>query len=184
MLCDSEFPGAEQGSNVPRKSWMDGVKRGLLMCRVVFFQSTFEEESRHAEMVVCGLCDELGIARMNAKKMDGRETKKATSDFVAIIEILRKGPLAPELQINQERLDQKGGVVSLAKIGNSSSAPYLIAQDVRLRKLHGWAPLATYIPYLKVLESHNATQHAGMTPSIPFRFHLMHMLITLTLIPL
>ena len=154
------------------------------MFRGVSFRSKFEQESRHAEMAICALCDALGIGRMNPKKMYGKETKRTTSDFVACIEVLRSGPLDPELQINQKRLDKKGGAVSLTKCGNSTSAPYLIEHDTRLRVLAGLAPLTSYLPYLQLLKSHSATQDAGITPSIPSPFHLMQMLITLTLIPL
>ncbi len=162
MLCDSSFPGAEQGTNVPRKAWMKGVSKDLLVFRGVFFQIIFEEECRHAEVAVCEMCDQFGIARMNPKKMDGKETTMPTSDFVVIMEVLRRGPLAPELQINEKRLQIKGGAVGLAKCGNSSSAPYLIEQDTRLRKMVDLAPLSAYIPYLNLLKSHSATHDAGI----------------------
>jgi hypothetical protein len=67
VLCDSAFHWAEQGANIPRKVWMKGVTSGLFVFRAVFFQSTFEEESRHAEVAACELCDQFGIARMNPK---------------------------------------------------------------------------------------------------------------------
>ena len=104
-------------------------------------------------MALCELYDALDIGRMNPKKMDGKETKSPTSDFVVCIEVLRSGPLDPELQINQKRLDKKGGVVSLTKCGNSTSAPYLIEYDTRLRALAGLPPLTSYLPYLQLLES-------------------------------
>jgi len=162
VLCDRAFRGAEQGANVPLKAWMDGESTGLLAFRGVFFQSKYEEESRHAEVAACELCDKFGIARMNPKKMDGKKTKKPTSDFVAIIEVLRRGPFAPELQINEQRLQQNFGAVSLAKCGNNTSAPYLIEQDTRLRKMVDLAPLSAYIPYLNLLKSHSATHDAGI----------------------
>ncbi len=172
MLCDRAFPGAEQGANVPRNAWMNGVTTGLLVFRGVFFRSKFEEESMHAEMAACALCDELGIARMNPKNMEGKETKMPTSDFVACIEVLCRGPLAPDLQINEKRLQKKGGAVSLTKCGNSSSAPYLIEEDTRLRKMVGLAPLPSYIPYLKLMKSHSATHDAGILQQFLYsRFH-------------
>ena len=141
---------------------MDGVSTGLLVFRSVIFQSKFEVESRHAEMAACAMCDEFGIARMNPKNMEGKSTTMPTSDFVTIIEVLRRGPLAPELQINEQRLQQNFGAVSLAKCGNSSSAPYLIEHDTRLLRMVDLTPLPTYIPYLNLLKSHSATHDAGI----------------------
>jgi hypothetical protein len=162
VLCDSAFLGAKQGANVPRKAWINGVNSGLLVGRAVLFKSKFEEESRHAEIAACEMCDEVGLARMNPKKMYGNDTKEPTSDFVAVIEVLRRGPLGPELQINEQRLQQNGGAVSLTKCGNSTSAPYLIQADTRLRSMVDLAPLPVYLPYLKLLKSHSATDDAGI----------------------
>ena len=161
-MCHRGFTGAKQGENVPRKSWMDGTKTGLLEGRAIYFKSEYEDESRRAEMFACELCDSVGIARMNPKKMDGKETKMQTSSFIACIEVLRKGPFAPNLQVNEKRLQQDGGEVSLTKCGNSTSAPYLIQQDTRLRAMVGLSPLPSYLPYLGLLQSHSATQDAGI----------------------
>ncbi len=181
IIFHGSFADCEKGDTFPRRAWVDGVASGLLIGRAVVLQSPFEAETRKAEKVACADCDVEGISRLNPKMMEGKATEAQTCDFVTCVEVLRRGGLAPEFQLNLRRLELGGYKITREKWGNSTSAPYLMQQDVRLLKLvHNKPPPHFYAETLLLLQNDSSSKEAGIILLTPLRFDAWTHYITLT----
>ncbi len=52
---------------------------------------------------------------LNPKNMDGKRTKNPVSNFAVGVEVLRKGGLGPELQLNEKHLETRGDKFTAVK---------------------------------------------------------------------
>ena len=148
------------GDIVPHDLWVNGVG-GLLFARVMIFESPHEDEQRKSEMLVCNECKEAGMAMLNPKNMDGHRPKMPTCNFVVGVSVLRKGPLEPELKLNQRRLAEFK--ITAAKWGNYLSAPAIIRDDARLLwKVKKHLPPPAYAHSLLLLQKDSSTKGAGI----------------------
>ena len=145
---------------MPRDLWVNGVvPGGLLLARVMIFESPDEEEQRKVEMIVCADAKEKGVDMMNPHDMKGHMTDSPTCNFVVGVSVLRRGGLQPELKINPRRLADGNFKITKKKWGNSSSAPLIMRDDARLLwSLYNLPPPPSYTQSLALLGYTSSTK--------------------------
>ena len=145
---------------MPRDLWVNGVvPGGLLLARVMIYETSDEEEQRRVEMIVCADAKEKKLAMMNPHNMKGRMTDSPTCNFVVGVSVLRRGGLGPELKINPRRLSDGNYKITAKKWGNSSSAPLIMRDDARLLwSLYKLPPPPSYTKSLLLLGYASSTK--------------------------
>lgn len=91
---------------------------------------------------------------MNPKSIDGSRTKIPRCNFACDVSVLRKGTLQAELKLNSNRLTDGNFKITVAKWGNSSSAPHIMHDDPRLfMRLYNLLPPHAYTQNLLLLRN-------------------------------
>ena len=84
---------------------------------------------------------------LNPKNMDGKRTKNPVCNFAVGVEVLSKGGLGPEFQLNEKHLETRGGKFTTVKWGNSTSDVEIIQTDTLLLRF-GWRETLHYVESL------------------------------------
>ncbi len=77
---------------------------------------------------------------LNPKNVDGKRTKIPMYNVTVGVEVLRKGGLQSDLQLNQKQLEDDGSKITSKRWGNATYAPVIIEADTRLLWLYKKLP--------------------------------------------